>query len=143
MEKVHKIVVDTNVIVSALRSRRGASFAILQRIGEAWQPLISVPLILEYEAVGKREAMKLGIPLSTVDAVIAAFCFAGRETDIHFRTRPFLPDPGDEFLLELATAGSADAIVTHNVRHFPGVEQFGVRVLTPRNFLQTIREESQ
>ena len=143
MAKLDKIVLDTNVVISALRSRRGASFAILQRIGEVWQPLISVPLILEYEAVGKREATKLNIPLSTVDTIVAAFCFVGRETDVHFRTRPFLPDPGDEFLLELAIAGSADAIVTHNVRHFPDIEQFGVRVLTPREFLRRIKEETR
>src|SRR5437763_284577 len=129
---MYKIVLDTNVIVSALRSRRGASFAVLQRIGDAWEPLISVPLILEYEAVGKREAARLRIPVSTVDAIVTAFCYAGRETDVYFRVRPFLPDPGDEFLLELAVAGMADAIVTHNLRHFAGVDQFGIRVLTPR-----------
>jgi predicted nucleic acid-binding protein len=103
--------------------------------------LISVPLILEYEAVGKREAERLGIPLSTVDAVVRAFCFHGRETNVHFRVRPFLSDPGDEFLLELAVAGTADAIVTHNARHFAGVEHFGLRVLTPREFLRKIEEE--
>jgi len=138
---MYKIVLDTNVLIAALRSRRGASFAVLQRIGEEWEPLISVPLLLEYEAVGKREAEKLGIPLSTVDAIVRAFCFAGRETTVHFRVRPFLSDPGDEFLLELAVAGAADAIVTHNVRHFAGIEQFGIRALTPREFLRKIEEE--
>ena len=113
MAKLLNIVLDTNVIISTLRSRRGASFAVLQHIGELWQPLISVPLILEYEAVD------------------------------NFRTRPFLPDPGDEFLLELAIAGSADAIVTHNVRHFPDVEQFGIRVVTPREFLRRIKKETR
>ena len=53
---MHAIVLDTNVVIAALRSRRGASFAILRRLGQSWVPLISVPLILEYEAVGKREA---------------------------------------------------------------------------------------
>ena len=103
--------------------------------------MISVPLILEYEAVAKREAQRLKIPESTVEAIIRAFCFMGRETDIHFRLRPFLPDPGDEFLLELAAAGRADAIVTYNVRHFIGAERFGIQVLTPREFLRTIEEE--
>jgi predicted nucleic acid-binding protein len=139
---MHKIVLDTNVLVSAVRSRRGASFAILQRIGVAWEPLISVPLILEYEAAGKREAEKLSIPGSTVDAIVGAFCFFGRETKVHFRVRPFLPDPGDEFLLELAIAGAADAIVTHNVRHFAGSERFGVGVLRPLEFLRKIEEGS-
>src|ERR1017187_9606901 len=59
-----------NVVISALRSRRGASFAILRQIGEAWVPLISVPLILEYEAVGKREAERAGLPASAVDAIV-------------------------------------------------------------------------
>ena len=87
----------------------------MHRIGRGWVPLISAALILEYEAVGKREAQRLKIPESTVEAIVRAFCFVGRETDIHFRLRPVLPDSGDEFLLELAVAGRADAIVTHNV----------------------------
>jgi predicted nucleic acid-binding protein len=135
---MYSIVLDTNVVVSALRSRRGASFAILRRIGRAWTPLISVPLILEYEAVGKREAERLNVPESTVDSIVQAFCFAGRETDVYFRLRPFLSDPGDEFLLELAVAGRADAIATHNIRHFADADQFGIRVMTPREFLRTI-----
>jgi predicted nucleic acid-binding protein len=98
-------------------------------------------LILEYEAVGTREAARLGIPLSAVDAIVRAFCFAGRETSVHFRVRPVLPDPGDEFLLELAVAGSADAILTHNVRHFAGAELFRIPILTPREFLRKIEEE--
>src|SRR5437016_4187566 len=138
---MYSVVLDTNVVISALRSRRGASFAILHRIGRGWVPLISAALILEYEAVGKREAQRLKIPESTVEAIVRAFCFVGRETDIHFRLRPVLPDSGDEFLLELAVAGRADAIITHNVRHFAGVERFGIRVMTPREFLKTIEEE--
>lgn len=135
------IVIDTNVVVSALRSKRGASFAILKSIGKAWIPLISVPLILEYESVGKREAELLNIPAASVDAIVRAFCFFGRETPVYFRLRPFLPDPGDEFLLELAVAGRASAIVTHNVRHLAGAERFGIAVVTPREFLGTIEEE--
>ena len=66
------IVLDTNVVIAALRSRRGASFAILSEIGKSWVPLISVPLILEYEAVAKREAERLEIPEKTVEIVRAA-----------------------------------------------------------------------
>src|SRR5260370_35483155 len=126
---MHSVVLDTNVVVAALRSRRGASFAIVRRIGHAWLPLISVPLILEYEAVGKRQAEVLKIPEATVENIVRAFCFFGRETDIHFRLRPFLPDPGDEFLLELAVTGRGGAIVTHNVRHVAGFERFVILVL--------------
>jgi putative PIN family toxin of toxin-antitoxin system len=138
---MYSVVLDTNVVIAALRSRRGASFAILRRIGQGWIPSISVALILEYEAVGKREAQRLKISENTVEAIVRAFCFVGRETDIPFRLRPVLPDPGDEFILELAVAGRVEAIVTHNVRHFVGAERFGIQVLTPREFLRTIEGE--
>jgi predicted nucleic acid-binding protein len=137
------VVLDTNVVVSALRSQRGASFAILRRIGEAWTPLISVPLILEYEAVGLREADLLNIPAHSVEAIVRAFCFFGRETPVYFRLRPSLPDPGDEFLVELAVAGRADAIVTHNVKHLAAAEQFGIPVMTPREFLGRMEEDGK
>ena len=136
-------VLDTNVVVSALRSRQGASFAIIRNLGKNWTPLISVTLILEYEAVGKREAERLGIAQRVVDAIVRAFCYFGRETDVYFRLRPFLPDDGDEFILELAAAGSADCIVTHNVRHFVGSERFGIAVMTPREFLRRIEAEDK
>jgi len=140
---MRSVVLDTNVIVAALRSRRGASFAILERLGQGWVPLISVPLILEYEAVCKREALKLGIPDWVVDAIIRAFCFFGRETDVYFRLRPVLRDAGDEFVLELAVAGQAEVIVTHNIRDFAGAATFGISVLTPREFLRTISGEGK
>jgi predicted nucleic acid-binding protein len=138
---VLSIVFDTNVIVAALRSRRGASFAVLRKVGVNWTPLISVPLILEYEAVGKRAAREIGLDARVVDEIVRAFCFYGVEADIHFRVRPVLSDPGDEFILELAVAGRAQAIVTHNVRHFADVHRFGVGVLTPRDFLRTIESD--
>jgi len=102
-----------------------------------------VALILEYEAVGTREAGVLNIPTQSVEAIVRAFCFYGRETPIYFRLRPFLPDPGDELLLELAVAGRADAIVTHNVRHLAGAERFGIQVMTPREFLRRIEGEER
>jgi putative PIN family toxin of toxin-antitoxin system len=137
------VVLDTNVVVSALRSKRGASFAILNKIGEAWTPLISVPLILEYEAVGLREASLLKIPAESIEAIVRAFCFFGRETPVYFRLRPSLPDPDDEFLLELAVAGRANAVVTHNVKDFAGAERFGIPVTTPREFLRKIEGEAR
>jgi putative PIN family toxin of toxin-antitoxin system len=136
---MNRVVIDTNVVVSALRSRREASFAILQEIGKAWTPVISVPLILEYESVGKREAERLNLAATSVDSIIRAFCFLGRRTTIYFRLRPFLPDPADEFLLELAVAGNAEAIVTHTVRHLAGAERIGIEVMTPGRFLRRIK----
>jgi predicted nucleic acid-binding protein len=129
------------VVIAALRSQRGASFAILSEIGKRWVPLISAPLILEYEAVAKREAERLEIPEKTAEIVVRAFCFYGRQTPVYFRLRPVLRDPDDDFVLELAAAGRAEAIVTHNVRHFQEAERFGIPVQTPREFLQIIKGE--
>jgi predicted nucleic acid-binding protein len=56
--------------------------------------------------------------------------------------RPFFSDPGDEFILELAVAGRADAIVTYNIRHFRGVDRFGIRALAPLESLRTIDMET-
>jgi predicted nucleic acid-binding protein len=99
-----------------------------------------VPLILEYESIAKREARQIGIADWVVESIIDAMCATGLETTVHFRWRPHLPDPGGEFILELAVAGGADVIVTHNVRDFKGSDAFGIEVLTPAAFLRRIGE---
>ena len=63
--------------------------------------------------------------------------------DIFFHWRPFLPDPDDDMILELAFAANCAFIVTHNIRHFAGCEQMGVQAVTPRDFLQIIRKRHQ
>ncbi len=140
---MHLVVVDTNVIIAALRSRQGASFAVLSELGKSWKPVISVPLILEYEAVAKRENASLKIPEEAIEAVLRAFCFYGQQPAIHFRLRPALPDPRDDFILELAVAGRADRIVTYNLRDFRGAERFGVHAETPRELLRRIKGEAR
>jgi predicted nucleic acid-binding protein len=102
-----------------------------------------VALILEYEAVGKREAERLKIPANAVDDILRAFCFFGRKQAVYFRVRSFLSDPDDDFLLELAVAGRADAIVTHNIRHLAPARRFGIEVVTPGEFLRRIEEEAR
>ena len=127
-----RAVIDTNVLVSALRSRRGASYRLISLLGDPrWEPLISVALILEYESAAVRTAGELGLAPWIVSAIIDMICATGRN----------LPDPGDEFVLELAVAGQAGYIVTHNLRDFAKAETFGVRIVTPAEFLRTIGEE--
>jgi putative PIN family toxin of toxin-antitoxin system len=132
---MHRAVVDTNVLVSALRSGRGASFKLIGLLGDTrWQPIVSVALILEYEEVAKREAHRLGIAEWVVDDVVDMFCRVGSQQAIRFRLRPALKDPDDEFLLELAAASQADFLVTYSIADFRGSEEYGVRPVTPIEF---------
>jgi predicted nucleic acid-binding protein len=73
-----------------------------------------------------------------VENIVDMFCRVGLRQPIRFRLRPVLRDPDDEFLLELAAASQADFLVTHNVRDFRGSEAYGVRPVTPAEFLRTI-----
>jgi len=136
---MYRAVIDTNVLVSALRSRRGASFRLISLLGDSrWQPTVSVALILEYEEVAKREARRIALEEWAVESIIDMFCRFGSQHAIRFRLRPALRDPNDEFLLELAAASQADFLVTYNIRDFRGSEVYGVRCVTPSEFLETI-----
>jgi putative PIN family toxin of toxin-antitoxin system len=139
-----RIVVDTNVLVAALRSRRGASFRLLSRVGmsDRFQICLSVPLLFEYEHAAKRQSRELSLTYADIDRVLDYLCSVANLQEIFFLWRPFLPDPRDDFLLELAVAGSCETIVTVNVRHFDGIKEFGVRAEAPKAFLQRIGELS-
>ena len=136
---MQRAVIDTNVFVSALRSRRGAAFRLISLLGApTWQPVVSVALILEYEEVGKREAARIGLPEWVVESIIDMFCRFGAQHAVRFRLRPVTRDPDDDFLLELAVASQADFLVTYNLRDFRGSETYGIRSVTPGEFLRTI-----
>ncbi len=133
-----RVVIDTNVLVSALRSRRGASFRLLQNLGwTQFQPIISPPLCLEYEDVFRRPGLLPGLVPQDINDFLDFYLSQSIECRIHFLWRPHLPDPKDDLLLELALAGNAPFIITHNTRDFQGVEALGIRAVTPDEF-QTI-----
>jgi putative PIN family toxin of toxin-antitoxin system len=134
---VRRIVLDTNVLLAGLRSRTGASFRLLSLIGaSAFETVVSVPLVLEYEAILMRHARELGLTRQDVEDTIDYLCQVSELREIHFLWRPTLRDPGDEFVLELAVAAGCHCIVTHNTRDFDGAEAFGVSIVTPREFLR-------
>lgn len=139
-----RVVLDTNVLVAAARSRQGASFALVSSIpAPEFLPYLSVGLYAEWQDVLTR-ADNLPPGLSPADALGFVRYLASQShlQEIHFLWRPFLPDPNDDMVLELAFAAGCQHIITHNVRHFPGSETLGVTALTPREFLDLIRKRS-
>jgi putative PIN family toxin of toxin-antitoxin system len=134
-----RAVLDTNVLVAALRSRQGASFRLLEllRTGR-FEIAASVPLVLEYEAVLVRHAAELRMTREEAVGVVDYLCSVAHRQEIHFLWRPTLSDPHDEFVLELGVAAGCHAIVTHNVRDFRGARGFGPAVVTPASFLEMV-----
>lgn len=137
-----RVVLDTSILVAALRSRRGASNRLLQLVAHGkLRPLVSTALFLEYEDVLMRPETRLATKMDAVDVegFLAAFASAAEGVDVNFRWRPQLTDPNDELVLEAAVNAGADALVTHNVRDFrTAAPQFGLRVLLPRELLKEL-----
>jgi len=136
-------VLDTNVLVAAMRSPSGASATLLMAARASRVTLLgNVALALEYEATCKLAEHQLAAGLSSqeveifVDAVIAIL----EPVETHYIWRPQLRDPGDEFVLEAATNGHAQAIVTFNTRDF-GIApaRFGIAIFTPAEAIRRIR----
>jgi predicted nucleic acid-binding protein len=137
-----RVVLDTSVLVAAVRSRRGASFELIARLGTgAFDVAVSVSLVLEYEGVLLRHLPASPLDEKDVRVLIDYICDVAIRQEIFFLWRPYLRDPGDDLILELAVAAGCDAIVTHNVRDFGGAEKLGVRIVTPKQFLQELRGE--
>ncbi len=134
-----KVVIDTNVIIAAMRSKHGASNQFLRLLGEElFEVFLSVPLVLEYEEVCKRVMSPLGISNQQIDGFIDYLCQIGRHRKIFYLWRPQLPDADDDFLLDLAVEAQVDYIITFNKRDFPGVDRFNIRLATPKEFMQNI-----
>ena len=134
-----RAVIDTNVLVSAILSRRGASYRLLRTLGEGgWELQYSTTLLLEYEALLTRQADRIGLSRGVIDAILDRICATGRENSIFFRWRPTLSDPNDDFLLELAISCQCEYVVTFNRRHLGLAESYGMRVVTPGEFLAII-----
>jgi putative PIN family toxin of toxin-antitoxin system len=139
-----RVVLDTNVLVSALRSSRGASHQLLRRLGtDAFEHVISVALVLEYEDALTRPEGGIALSRTDIGAVLDYLCASGRRQPIHFLWRPALPDPKDDLVLEVAVNGECDAIITFNTRDFVSADRFGVAVLTPAELLAAIEREGE
>ncbi len=141
--EIYRIVIDTNVFVSALRSKRGASYKLLKLFGRGkFKANVSVPLILEYEKAAKESLTTISLTIGDIDNIIDYICATTWHQKIFYLWRPFLRDPKDDMVLELAVAAHCDYIVTYNRKDFQGIEDFGIGVITAKEFLKKIGELS-
>lgn len=141
--KPHKIVIDTNVLYAALRSRKGASFRLISLLpSNRFDINLSVPLILEYEDVLLRSVSTLNFTRNEIEDILDNLCELAIRHDVFYLWRPLLSDPGDDLILELAVKANCSYIITFNKQDFIGVEAFDIKAIDPREFLQIIGEIS-
>lgn len=141
MKKRCLVVMDTNVFVSALRSKRGSSFRMLSLVGTGlFDIALSVPLVLEYEQAARGSRWRHQPAWPYVSDLIDYLCRVARKPEIHYLWRPREKDPKDDMVLEVAVAGRCDCIVTYNKKDFLEAESFGLELLTPKEFLTRIGE---
>ena len=138
---MHQVVLDTNILVAALRSNRGASYRLLGQLGDGrWRPNLTVAIVLEYEAVLKRDCREFGLTEKDIDDTIDAICSQAGLHRLYFQWRPVASDPDDDLVLEAAIASYSDFIITFNKRDFADSQRFGIRCLTPREFLILMKD---
>ena len=134
-----RVVFDTSVLVAAARSRRGASHALLSCLPDArFQPVVSVPVFVEYRALLLRPENLLGRTPAQAEGFLDNLLDASHLQEVFFLWRPALADADDDMILELAVAAGCRYIVTHNLRDFRGSEKWGIAAVTPGDLLKMI-----
>ena len=133
-------ILDTSVLVSGLRSKRGASFQIIQAIRAGHLHIsVYVALVLEYECVLLRPGLIPSFTKNEIHRILDAVCLMAQHQKVFFAWRPFLKDPNDDLILELAVAASAPYIITHNISDFAGSDTVGVRAITPSAAIKILK----
>ena len=136
------VVIDTNILVSALRSDMGASCALISKLpSQKFQFSISVSLYTEYQAVLTRKEHMTGA--STEEEILAFlryFCKIANRQKIFYLWRPWLKDPKNDMVLELAVASKSQYIITYNLKDFSNMQKFGIEAIIPKKILAIIGE---
>ena len=131
------------MLVAAARSQHGASHALLSCLPDArFEPVVSVPLFVEYRAILLRPENLLQRPAAQAEGFLDGLLSVSHLQEIFFLWRPALPDPKDDMILELAVAAGCRYIVTHNLRDFRGTERWGIAAVPPSDFLRLIAKET-
>ena len=140
-----RLVLDTNVLVAAIRSDQGASRRLLVAVlGRQCRLLVSASLLIEYEAVLKRAEHRAasGASVEDIDGLLDALAHIAEPVEASYLWRPHLADPGDELVLETAVNGGADMIATFDLRHLaPAAGRFGIVAARPGVIVGRLQEQ--
>lgn len=137
-----KAVIDTNVLLSGLRSRNGASYQVLRMLyQDRFKIVISVPMILEYEEILKEKLDRSIYTDDIIDQLLDSLCTIGEKSKVFYLWRPYLKDPFDDHVLELALASESDYIVNYNKKDLMKAEHLGIKVIDAKEFLEILRKE--
>jgi predicted nucleic acid-binding protein len=139
--KRYRVILDTNVILAALRSQAGASYRLLMTVGHPqWQSVVTPALMYQYEDVARRPGNVPGLSAQDITNILDLIYRESHRQVIWFSWRPASPDPGDDLVLDAAIAGGCDFVVSFNERHLRAARDFGMEVLTPTALLKLIGE---
>lgn len=137
-----RVVIDTNIFVSALMNARGAPRAVLRLALERQiVPVFGNALLREYEDVLSRDRLFASAPATRgdIDTLLDALLSVSEWRSIYYLWRPNLPDEGDNHLIELAVAANAEAIITANTKDFARADLVfeGLNVTAAGGYLET------
>jgi len=140
-----KVILDTNVILAAAYSQRGASSKLLSLLADGkYEIALTLPLFLEYRDVLLRDStLERGVDRIAAIELCEDLAAIAHGQIVYFLWRPWLRDPNDDLVLEAAVTSGAQHIVTHNVRDFinQDVESvFGISVLKPQEMLALLEK---
>ena len=134
-------VLDTNVLVSALKSQSGASFEVLRQIrAGSIRIAVTVPLLVEYESVLLRPGLVPAFSAVQIQSILNTLAALAWHQEVYYLWRPCLDDPKDEMVLEAALAARMNYIITHNVRDFVPAGATGIQIVTPAQALQLLQK---
>jgi len=138
-----RVVLDTDVVIAALRSATGASAALVRLvIAGKITPIVNVPLAVEYEAKCLEHALETELDIASASLLACELINRAEKVENYFLWRPLLPDPDDEMVLEAAINGRADALVSFNHKDFRDLPaRFGIELLKPVEVLWRLSDE--
>ena len=139
-----RVVLDTSVLIAALRSSHGAAAEILRLVDRQEVTLVlDLKLALEYKDVCERPAnlQAFSLDSSELNRFLLLLIERAEEGVVVDLLRPVSADPDDDMVIELAVAGQVSAIITNNAKHLNiAFDQFGIPVLSPSEFLHRRRK---